>query len=603
MKRILPPFDIEEAMFEKERGAPEYLELPLANGAFALVAAGVAGIALLVAGQLFFLAFARGPLYASRAFANINEESVIPAPRGIMYDRFGAPLVSNKNAFSVRVNAVRVLRHDEASERAYAALERVLGVSRDAVDAALASADLERNNMVRIADVITTPQAIELQDLKLSAVQVAADYAREYPEPEVFSHLLGYINAGGAAGLEGSYNEVLNGIEGISLTLRDARGVVLGEKRMRDPQSGNSITTTIDADLQRYFFRRLREGLSSLGRTKGAGIAIDPKNGEVLAMVSMPSFDNNRVADYLEARGEPLFNRAVAGLYSPGSTIKPLVALAALREKIVTPSFKIFSSGVLEVPNPFVPEEPSRFLDWRPHGWVDLVSALARSSNIYFYGITGGLPRETYTYGALPTPLGIRRLRAYWEAFGFGRTLGIDLPGESEGFLPDPEEKEKRTGQIWRLGDTYNVAIGQGDVLVTPLQLVSFIASIGENGRLMRPYLVRGAGTPETLVDYSRWRDELAAVREGLYDAVSKDYGTAHLLASLPYEAAGKTGSAQVANNTRTNAFFAGYAPAENPSIAILVLIENAREGSLNAVPIAKDVLEWYYYNRLVTSH
>lgn len=599
MKHSLPPIEVEEIISPKEEREFEYVEVPLTHRVFvSLVLIGCA-VAVIFLARIGYFAFAEGGYYSSRALANMYEESVLPAPRGIIYDRFGEPLVENRSAWSVRLNVSRLLGEGGEKERAYEALSEILDISRERAAAAVASVNLERNNFVKVADDITAKQAIDLKDLELPALQVAGDYARFYPEAETFSHIAGYASAGGLTGLEAAYDSALRGVDGVTLKLRDARGGEYGEKRVREPVAGGSITTTIDADLQRYFMRRLRQGLETLGRTKGAGIALNPQTGEVLAMVSLPSYDNNRVADYLSVRGEPLWNRAIAGLYPPGSVIKPLVALAALREKVVTPSFVIFSSGVLEVPNPYVPEEPSRFLDWRPHGWVDLAEALARSSNIYFYGVSGGLPRETYTYGPTPQPLGIERLRRYWEQFHFGSALGIDLPGEADGFLPSPEEKERRTGEFWRLGDTYNVAIGQGDLLVTPLQIIDFIASVGNGGRLMRPYLVRGPGAPQTLVDYSSWGEELAAVERGLRDAVKEDYGTAHLLSSLPVSAAGKTGSAQVANNTRVNAFFAGYLPAEDPAIAVLVLIENAREGSLNAVPIARDVLEWYYYNRL----
>jgi len=193
--------------------------------------------------------------------------------------------------------------------------------------------------------------------------------------------------------------------------------------------------------------------------------------------------------------------------------------------------------------------------------------------------------------------LGIERLWEYWSKFLLGKKSGIDIPAENVGFLPYPEEKEKRTGDIWRLGDTYNVSIGQGDLLLTPLQLLNFTASIANGGKIYRPYLAQHI-TPEVVFNYSDWQEEISHVQKGMEDAVSKYYGTASMLAGLP--AAGKTGSAQVANNTRTNAFFIGYLPVENPQIAILVLVENAREGSLNAVPIARDVLDWYYKNRIL---
>jgi penicillin-binding protein 2 len=304
---------------------------------------------------------------------------------------------------------------------------------------------------------------------------------------------------------------------------------------------------------------------------------------------------------------KPLFNRAISGAYSPGSTIKPFVAMAAMREGLVGPDDTVYSKGYIELPNPFVPDKPSRFLDWKAHGVVDMRSAIARSSNVYFYAIGGGFENIK--------GLGITKLRQYWDLFGFGKTTGIDAPQEDVGFLPGPEEKEARTHQPWRIGDTYNVSIGQGDLLVSPVQLLNAISSIAANGIMYSPSLVSriepmsrpGSATStsplivhhDQLLDYSDWKAELEQAQLGMRDAVRKDYGTANLLSSLRFPTAGKTGSAQIQNNTKTNAFFVGYGPFENPSISILVLIENAKSGSLNAVPIARDVLEWYYTHRL----
>ena len=242
-------------------------------------------------------------------------------------------------------------------------------------------------------------------------------------------------------------------------------------------------------------------------------------------------------------------------------------------------------------------------MDWKPHGWVDVRSAIARSSNIFFYAAGGGWQDVK--------GLGVEKLKEYWKIFGFGEKTGIDTEGESIGFLPDPEEKEIRTKDIWRIGDTYNVSIGQGDLQVTPIQILSQISAIANGGDWYRPFLVSAIGNktstttvnkPEITRNFSDFGSYIGEVQEGMKDTVRKPYGTAFMLSDLPFESAGKTGSSQVANNARTNAFFVAYAPAANPQIAILVLVENAREGSLNAVPIGKDVLNWYYQNRMVKS-
>jgi len=337
-------------------------------------------------------------------------------------------------------------------------------------------------------------------------------------------------------------------------------------------------------------------------------------------LVSVPGFDSNKItSDVLNDSGKPFFNRVISGLYSPGSTIKPLMAFAALKEGLINLKTEIFSRGYIEIPNPYNPESPSRFVDWKPHGWVNIYSALAKSSNIYFYALGGGLPKNEMgivknssndNNESLSRGLGIEKLKEYWEQFGFDRKTGIDLPSETEGFLPDPEIKISRKKEDWRLGDTYNVSIGQGDLVITPIELISYISAIANNGKFYQPFIAKKfiAGTkniiretePKLIKDFSDYSNYFKEVQRGMIDTVEKPYGTAHLLSSLPIKIAGKTGSAQINNNTKVNAFFVGYMPTNDPKIAILVLIENAREGSLNAVPVAKDVLEWYYYNRIV---
>ncbi len=291
------------------------------------------------------------------------------------------------------------------------------------------------------------------------------------------------------------------------------------------------------------------------------------------------------------------------------------MAFAALKEGVIKPKMEIFSRGYIEIPNPYFPEQPSRFLDWKPHGWVNLASALARSSNVYFYALAGGLPdselallrglSNTDGFGGL----GNKRLKTYWQMFGLDEKTGIDLPFEASGFLPDPDLKKERGKGQWRIGDTYNVAIGQGDLLATPMEIINFIAGIAEGGKFYQPFIakeiVNGKGemiyemAPRIVRDYSGDADYFKEVQKGMIDVIAKPYGTANYLSDLPFRVAGKTGTAQTKNKTRINSFFVGFAPVDNPRIAILVLIENAEEGSLNTLPVAKEVLRWYYYNRL----
>ena len=591
----------------------DYVEVPIAPKMFALVGIIAAMIVGAMAIQLIALTVAKGSFYEARASINVNREKPIPAHRGIITDRHGRVLAKNTETFSVYVNAARLLKDQRALLATLSRLSEVLNVAVEELEAAVKNGDYENASEVPLVRNISSTQAIVVRGLGLESVMVENDFRREYPEGSVFSSVVGYtgtsdssVQVVGKAGLERYYNEVISGSDGAYVYHRDAKGQVLDERIARDTVPGATITTTIDGDLQEYFYKRLSEGLRYLGIRGGVGMAIDPRSGEVLSLVSFPTYDNNifmtpgtskeRVA-LIHDSGRPLFNRAISGSYNPGSTIKPLHALAVLREKVVSPTQQIYSKGYIEIPNPYVPDKPSRFVDWRPQGWVDVRSALARSSNVYFYEVVGGFEGLK--------GIGIDRLRGYWERFGFGAKTGIDADGESIGFLPSPEEKLTRTRQPWRIGDTYNVSIGQGDVLVSPVQLLNYIASIAGNGIMKRPHLVRSVGSgpvveAETLFNYSDWKTELREVQLGMRDAVTRDYGTAHALDIIPMDIAAKTGSAQTNNNTKTNAFFVGYAPFEAPEIAILVLIENAKEGSLNAVPIARDVLTWYYHNRVL---
>lgn len=604
--------NFDEVIFDEAAQAKdlERVELPLARKAFLLVAFGVLILGGIIALRVGYLNIVIGDFYNQRSAANVNKEITVPAERGIIMDRYGQILAKNTAALSVFVDASELLKMGNEGELDSAAdkLSKILTAGKEDIKQFILETDLEKTRWISIARNILPEEGIAIRGLNLLYIKLVNDYIREYPDGAIFAHVLGYTGLSekgneivGKTGLEAYYDSSVRGQSGAQVLYKDAVGTVIDEKIVREAKPGQELKTTIDAELQRYFYRRLNEGLRALGRDAGVGLAINPQNGEILSLISLPSFDNNlfvlrgrnqEKATLLNSPSKPLFNRSVSGNYNPGSTIKPLVALAALKENIVTPEFQIFSAGFIEIPNPYNPEKPSRFVDWKPHGWVDIHSALARSSNVYFYTIGGGFEK---TKG-----LGINKLKEYWAKLGFGRKTDVDLGGENTGFLPDPEEKEKQTGDIWRIGDTYNVSIGQGDLLVTPLQLINFIASLANGGKVYKPRLLKSEKAPEVLIDYSSWQKEIKEVQKGMEDAVGKYYGTANMLSSLPFKSAGKTGSAQVANNTRTNAFFVGYEPAENPQIAILVLIENAREGSLNAVPIAKDVLEWYYYNRIM---
>src|SRR3989338_417927 len=552
--------DFEESVFDSYAQDLDHVEFPLSRKAFILIV-GLAGFLLAIA--LFRVAalnLFNGVFYKARAEANVNREVMIPAYRGIIVDRYGESLVENQPSFSVFVNLAEILRNTENFNGALIKLAEVLEVSVDDIFFRINEASVNQN-LIAVGRNISPDQIIALESLKIKGVTIEDDYVRFYKTGPVFSHILGYPGEVDV-GLESIYDDRLRGQNGISIIFENVKGEGIDKKILSEAVSGKELQLTIDAGLQEFFYNRLNSAIHSLGSKGGVGLALNPQNGEVLSLVSLPSYDNNLFArsgnsqqkiKLLNDTSQPLFNRPVSGVYNPGSTIKPLVALAALREGLITPDAEVFSRGYIEIPNPYFPDQPSRFVDWKPHGWVDVHSALARSSNVYFYTVGGG-------YGEIKG-LGIERLRAWWQKFLFGTATGVDLPGEAKGFIPAPDEKEQRTGEILRIGDTYNVSIGQGDILVTPLQLLNYIAAIGNGGMLSRPHRAIDEKDRETLADLTPYAAQVREVQQGMSDAVAQSYGTAYLLAELPFAIAAKTGSAQVENNAKTNALFVGYAP------------------------------------------
>ncbi len=587
----------------------EHKEQPLATRVFWVILAITIFVAITAAIRLITLGIVEYGRYSELAAVNANEETPVIARRGVITDRFGKPFVENNQAFSVFLNVGVMIKNNEEAKVLDAA-ENILKINRDELTSKISAVNLEEATDIILAHNITRDQDIAVESLNLSSLHIEYDYARAYTGGPAFSHLVGFVGQSdkdnlvkGRTGLEAYYDSELRGEDGTKMVPRNARGVVQGSERIKPPVPGKDISTTIDSDFQKYFYTRMLSGLQNLGRTSGVGLAIDPNSGAVLTLLSFPVFDPANITASIGNSNNPLFDRAVSGSYNPGSTIKPLVGVAALKEGVVLPDRKIFSPGFLTVPNRYDPSSPSRYLDWRYQGYVDLGSAIAQSSNVYFYLMGGGSPpssspllNDPLDYGI--GGLGVSRLYNWWQNFGLGKATGIDMPGEASGFLPTPEWKEQRSGTPWLLGDTYNVSIGQGDLSVTPLQLLDYISAIANGGKIYRPQ-INSAIAPAVSEDLSYLLPQIKEVQKGMREAVTSKLGTAYSLNDLPFAVCAKTGSAQVQNNAKENALFVGYAPCDDPQIAILVLIENSKQGSLNAVPIAKDVLSWYYENRL----
>jgi len=386
---------------------------------------------------------------------------------------------------------------------------------------------------------------------------------------------------GGASGLELALDGLLAGKNGSSMVELDARGSAQRENIVDPPENGADIKLSVDAEVQSRLFSLLSAHARTQGFVGGAAAIMDIKTGELIALTSFPEYDNGAFTDGDAAAvgaassdpRSPLLNRAVSGLYTPGSIVKPIFAAAALNEQIIAPETEILSTGAITVPNPYDPDRPSIYRDWAVHGLVDMREALAVSSDEYFYTIGGG-------YGS-QAGLGIGRLDEYARRFGLGAPTGITLVGEEAGVIPTPEWKAATfadDGQ-WRIGNTYHTAIGQYAMQVTPIAVARAVAAIANGGKLVKPTLLKDAQlSGESLtVD----ADALRVVREGMRLAVT--LGTASGLASLEgiVHAAAKTGTAQTgAKNEYYNSWAVGFFPYEDPKYVFMVVMERGPAGN-----------------------
>ena len=629
----------EEIVFEESLGQDwgsdlTVAEVPIGNRPLWYLGIVLAALVAAVGVRIVYLN-ASNAYYSARAEDNRARAEKQPAPRGVIYDSEGDVLAESKAAFAAVLDTQTFIKNQSLWDPTVNAAQSILGISPDDLAARLDAAQANDFSVpIVLAENLTQNQLVNLQALNLTSIKIQSDFARSYPQGPLFSSIVGYTGRVdqndlkadptlgdedfiGKTGIEAFYDAELRGKPGITVQYKDAQGRILGQEVQSEPTAGGSLHLTVDGGLQSYLYTRLASGLRSLGRTVGLGIAIDPQSGAVLSLVNLPGFDNNlfarpgtstaeEVSQLLNDPNNPLFDRAVNGYYNPGSTIKPLDGVAILKDGIIDPNRTIFSNGYLLVPNQYNSSTPGRYLDWRYQGSVNLASALAQSSDVYFYVTVGGSPawstpplNDPSDYGV--KGLGITSLYNWWQAFGLGKPTGIDMPNESEGFLPTPAWKQAHSGTPWLLGDTYNVAIGQGDLLLSPVQLIDYIAGIGNGGKIYRPFL-NAASTPEVAEDLTSLLPQIQEVQKGMREGVTSPLGTAYSLNGLPMQVCAKTGSAQVQNNAQENALFVGYAPCNNPKIALLILIEHSKEGSLNAVPIAKDVLNWYYENRIVAS-
>ncbi len=445
---------------------------------------------------------------------------------------------------------------------------------------------------------------------------------RDYVEGKVFAHVLGFVGEAskedlarlsdlgvrggdkvGKANLELVDEQFLRGQPGERLIEVDTFGHQFRTLSEKTAVSGNSLVLTIDATLQKAVFDALSEGIEKSKAVGGAAVVQEVQTGEILSLVSLPSFEPNLFStgisesDYqslLSNPQKPLFNRAISGSYPPGSTFKLVTATAALEEGVITPSKTIDDKGSISVGS-FV------FKGWAPGGLgpVNLTTAIAKSSDIYFYTVGGG-------YGSQPG-VGVEKLAEWARRLGLGAETLVDLTRETSGLVPDEAWKLQNRGEPWYIGNTYHMSIGQGDILVTPLQLNNLVAAIANGGTLFRPFLLKevrdGQGsvlrrtTPEVLRSNVASPETLSLVRQGMRAAASPG-GTAYPVYDFKLAVAGKTGTSEVGKGEKTHAWFTCFAPYESPEIAVTVFLEEGGEGSDDAAPVVRQILEHYFQDR-----
>jgi len=601
----------------------------------AIVAALVVALMLgLVASRLVWLQVLRFDYYTDLSQGNRARIEPLPPDRGIVYDREGRVLAENTPAYQLTVTRERVRD-----------LDATLGVLVSI--GLLEPDDIERTRQLLRSrrSFEAVPVRLRLTDEEISryavnrhrlpGVDLATRVARFYPYGPVGVHALGYVGsiseddlkridpeqyfgtaAIGKTGLERSYEEQLHGTGGFREVLVNAEGrrvEAVGdatpELRLQRPIAGQDLELAIDIELQRVAEQAME------GR-RGAVIALDPWNGDVLVLASTPTFDPNKfargisTADYRALTtdiDQPLYNRALRGTYPPGSTIKPLMALAGLEAGVIEPRDSRFCPGFFRLPN-----SSHRYRDWKRegHGTVNMREAVMTSCDVYFYG--------------LAATLGIDRIHDSMSRIGFGKPTGIDVLGERSGIMPSTAWKKsafsQREQQVWFPGETVIVGIGQGYWTATPLQLAHAMAVLATRGRHFRPRLVRSVVDPTTGERHERPAEELPRIElkdpaswEVIVDAMvavtTGARGTAVRAArGAAYTIAGKTGTAQVftvgqdeeydeetvAERLRDHALFVAFAPAEQPRLAIAVLVENGGHGSSVAAPIARAVFDAY---------
>ncbi len=543
--------------------------------------------------------------------------SSIGAERGVIYDINGNQLAFNKASFDLILDK-EALTGKEALQKTGTILNMDLSEAINQEGRYI----LIKENLDHQTLIVLETRIKELEGFK-----IVKNSSRYYEDGSVFSHIIGYIgkisseelnNYNGAYsvndyigkdGIEKYYEEVLKTKPGKIQTERDVYGNLMSNSIISLPESGDSLILWINSDLQRKAEEELRATLERTGAESGVVIAQNPKTGGIMALVNIPSYDNNlfsagadqdALKQILNNPDEPLFDRAISGLYPTGSTIKPFIATGALTENIISPDKSLNCQGQISITNKYDPSIVYIYHDNAVHGLTDMRKAIAESCNVYFYTIGGGYGNQK--------GLGPTKIKNYLELYGWGQETGVDLPGESDGFIPSPQWKEEIKNQPWVDGDTYNLSIGQGDILITPLQVVSAFSAIANGGTLFKPRVVKEiidnnknvVKEIESEIIRKNFVDEdyIKVAREGMRKAVTGQgapNASSVMLNSLPVKVAAKTGTAETPYKDTYHNWVTVFGPYEDPEIVLTIMIENVPGVQAAALPTARNILEWHF--------
>ncbi|MFB6226365.1 MAG: penicillin-binding protein 2 [Candidatus Paceibacteria bacterium] len=585
---------------------------------------------LIILSRLFYIQIVNNSFYFAKAEENRERKIPIPAKRGLIYDRQDNKLTENIPRFSLAITPQDLPHTKENRTEVIKKLSQLTDQSTKEIKRIIRKYEEHNLESIVIKENLNyeTALSIQISASDLPGIHIQRGSKRLYylnpikqnnKKPiKSLSHILGYlgkINSKrfnslsknsdyllsdyiGKAGLEKEYERILRGNYGSKIVEVNAKGERQKVISKTSPKPGKHIKLTLDSKIQQKLEQIIKKYMKKNDKHRAAGIVLDPNSGQIISIVSLPAYNNNHFSGeieeekfekYLNNKNRPLFNRAVAGAYPSGSTIKPVIGAGALQEGIINKNTVVHSTGGIEVSNTFYP-------DWKEggHGYTNVTKAIAWSVNTFFYYIGGGYQDFE--------GLGLSGIRKYLGKFGFGQKTGIDLPNENPGFIPTKKWKRKTKGEQWYIGDTYNLSIGQGDLLTSPLQIANATAAIANKGTLYKPFLVREIIDPMKDEKIVQNKDaikrniisdqNMQIIKQGMLECTV--YGSCQALRDINFNIAGKTGTAQWSSNNEPHAWFSSFAPYENPEIVLTIIVEEGGDGDEIPISIAEEFYRWW---------